>query len=327
MKRKLKLTDTVRVLTQNSDDVKELIEIITSDGGWECVDMSNNNIRMGDIVELIDNKGLNVKLIFTMVPTGKKVFIRKWPDLCGNFLLAMNEFIDLFTVIDEGNGTCQNSLNLCKRLKGYEGKQFYITLIGLSYLRAVSDDAMVFQNNQQMLTILDSGKIYETGEVVLFPDLESYMSNPTDPKTAWEKWDEEMKTNPILTPTYAKAMDELFIEGAWQPEDGNDPQFNDSANPCYPYNAFAPGQITKVENINKLLNVHRYLEGDWTPDWTNTRQKKYFLYLTSKGDVNVSFIADSGHCAPCYFSTEGNAVMAHKILGDLNVKLALGTEY
>lgn len=38
-------------------------------------------------------------------------------------------------------------------------------------------------------------------------------------------------------------------------------------------------QAQKLLAINKLMNVAKYLNGDWQPNWENGDEKKYYIYI------------------------------------------------
>lgn len=91
-------------------------------------------------------------------------------------------------------------------------------------------------------------------------------------------------------------------------------------------NCTSEKQAEKLLAINKLMNVAKYLNGDWTPDWNNCTQNKYYLYLSSSTTIYVSIVT-SMNCNIVYFKTRELAEEAIKILGEETIKLALSTDY
>lgn len=91
-------------------------------------------------------------------------------------------------------------------------------------------------------------------------------------------------------------------------------------------NCTSEKQAEKLLAINKLMNVAKYLNGDWTPDWNNCTQNKYYLYLSSSTTIYVSIVT-SMSCNIVYFKTRELAEEAIKILGEETIKLALSTDY
>lgn len=73
------------------------------------------------------------------------------------------------------------------------------------------------------------------------------------------------------------------------------------------------------------MNVAKYLNGDWKPDWGNKLQIKFYIaiYLgyivvyrvSSTNDINV------------FFKSEEAAQQAIDILGEETIRLALSTDY
>ena len=83
-------------------------------------------------------------------------------------------------------------------------------------------------------------------------------------------------------------------------------------------------QTEKLIAINKLMNVAKYLNGDWKPNWNNDNEIKYFIY--SHNTIGISgariFYSDIA-----YFKSEELAKQAIEILGEETIKLALCTDW
>lgn len=84
-------------------------------------------------------------------------------------------------------------------------------------------------------------------------------------------------------------------------------------------------QFEKESAIHKLLNVAKYLNGDWQPDWNNTTELKYFIGL-SNDKLSTSFVY-SYRSMDVYFRSAKLAKQAIEILGEYTIKLALSTDY
>ena len=83
-------------------------------------------------------------------------------------------------------------------------------------------------------------------------------------------------------------------------------------------------QLEQLLALNKLMNVAKYLNGDWEPDFTNVNQYKYMYiydYLTSK--IEVQYNLYRVYLSVC-FKTKDLALQAIEILGEEEVKKALG---
>lgn len=83
-------------------------------------------------------------------------------------------------------------------------------------------------------------------------------------------------------------------------------------------------QLLQIRALNKLMNVAKYLNGDWVPDFTNRNQNKWYIYYDFE-DLKL----DTGICvyyrySVIYFKSEELALQAIEILGEEEVKKALG---
>ena len=90
-------------------------------------------------------------------------------------------------------------------------------------------------------------------------------------------------------------------------------------------NASTKKQLEKLLAINKLMNVAKYLNGDWQPDWNNEEEGKFYIENVSKNlniDCTGLFNSDI-----VYFKSEELAEQAIEILGEKTIKLALCTDY
>ena len=93
-------------------------------------------------------------------------------------------------------------------------------------------------------------------------------------------------------------------------------------------------QAQKLLAINKLMNVAKYLNGDWRPDWSNHDKLKWFIdthvnhYIDSDDIDTVSIYGSVFHklMGICFKSRE-LAQQAIEILGEETIKLALCTDY
>lgn len=89
-------------------------------------------------------------------------------------------------------------------------------------------------------------------------------------------------------------------------------------------NATSEKQLQRLLAINKLMNVAEYLNGDWKPDWKNSNYSKWYITWNHR---LCKFILDSGQVLQSnnvYFKTPDLALQAIEILGEEEVKLALG---
>ena len=82
-------------------------------------------------------------------------------------------------------------------------------------------------------------------------------------------------------------------------------------------------QLEQLLAINKLMNVAKYLNGDWKINWRSKQEKYYIVYDYWKYVLTVT-------CSNCfqstlvYFESPSLAKQAIEILGEEEVKKALG---
>ena len=92
----------------------------------------------------------------------------------------------------------------------------------------------------------------------------------------------------------------------------------------YKSNATSEKQLQRLLAINKLMNVAEYLNEDWKPDWKDPLKSKWGIcwdHSIKKFEVEAchSFQSEITH-----FKTPDLALKAIEILGEEEVKLALG---
>lgn len=101
---------------------------------------------------------------------------------------------------------------------------------------------------------------------------------------------------------------------------------------CDPYykdliNCTSEKQAKKLLAINQLMNIAKYLNGDWKPDWDNEKEFKYYILLNlSNNKINIYMTCVSLKSI-VYFQTEELAKKAIDILGEETIKLALSTDW
>lgn len=94
-------------------------------------------------------------------------------------------------------------------------------------------------------------------------------------------------------------------------------------NPSIANNATSKQQLEQLLAINKLMNVAKYLNGDWKINWRSKQEKYYIVYDYWKYVLTVT-------CSNCfqstlvYFESPSLAKQAIEILGEEEVKKALG---
>lgn len=88
-------------------------------------------------------------------------------------------------------------LNLSELLKGHEGETFYSPIVGDCTLKAITNYIHVAVNDHPSYCFFLDGRREKSGAVVFFPSRDLYEQYPLDPYTAWMKWQEEQKLNPV----------------------------------------------------------------------------------------------------------------------------------
>lgn len=87
-------------------------------------------------------------------------------------------------------------------------------------------------------------------------------------------------------------------------------------------------QALKILAINKLLNVAKFLNKDWKPDWSDD-EEKWTLGVDPDDNivlpVRISHVENNTRIV--YFRTKQLAEQAIQILGEEVIRLALTTEY
>lgn len=83
-------------------------------------------------------------------------------------------------------------------------------------------------------------------------------------------------------------------------------------------------QLQQIRALNKLMNVAKYLNGNWKPNWNNYNTTKWFIFFDhDKKEIQTRswYIINPG-CV--YFKSEELALQAIEILGEEEIKKALG---
>lgn len=98
-------------------------------------------------------------------------------------------------------------------------------------------------------------------------------------------------------------------------------------NICDGTNCTSQKQAEKLLAINKLMNVAKYLNGDWQPNWNDVNDYKWFIYFSNEYKTLNTDCVHSMQQHFIYFKSEELARQAIEILGEEIIKLALCTDY
>lgn len=91
-------------------------------------------------------------------------------------------------------------------------------------------------------------------------------------------------------------------------------------------NCTSEKQAKKLLAINKLMNVAKYLNGEWRPNWKETDRKYYIKYSDINNEIYVDY-SQTIHSIVAYFESEELAKQAIEILGEETIRLALSTDW
>lgn len=83
-------------------------------------------------------------------------------------------------------------------------------------------------------------------------------------------------------------------------------------------------QISQLLYLNKLMNVAKYLNGDWEPDWYSSGETKWCLFFDYWKQKITASNWQTSYYGCVYFKSEKLAYQAIEILGEEAVKKALG---
>lgn len=142
----------------------------------------------------------------------------------------------------------------------------------------------------------------------------------------------EIKFRPIEEKTVYKDVARRLFYGktAWYTSnEGSIRKFSVGDSYYHPNNCTSEKQAEKLLAINKLMNVAKYLNGDWKPDWKlnwKGYERKYRFRILDTGELNVTY-NDTFVESFVYFKSKELAQQAINILGEETIKLALSTDW
>lgn len=91
-----------------------------------------------------------------------------------------------------------------------------------------------------------------------------------------------------------------------------------------PNQASSKKQLQRLLAINKLMNVAEYLNEGWKPDWKDPLKSKWYILWDNCSNKFEIGYRNSYTSGPVYFKTPDLALQAIEIIGEEEVKLALG---
>jgi hypothetical protein len=145
-------------------------------------------------------------------------------------------------------------------------------------------------------------------------------------------WDNSSKTTIRFKPskkkvTYVDICNELFFnKSSWRLLETGVTKFTKISDSAIIYSRLtAPSdkQLEQLVALNKLMNVAKYLNGDWKINWKSTQEKYYIVYDYWKYVLTVT-CTNSFQSTLVYFESPSLAKQAIEILGEEEIKKALG---
>lgn len=126
--------------------------------------------------------------------------------------------------------------------------------------------------------------------------------------------------------TYNDIAKELFDnKDVWRIENFNITKYNKTGYWNYLTNCISEKQAQKFIAINQLMNVAKYLNGNWQPNWNDETQDKYCFTIEKNTIVIHRRIEINNNIV--YFKTTDFAQKTIDILGEETIKLALCTDW
>lgn len=143
----------------------------------------------------------------------------------------------------------------------------------------------------------------------------------------WYQAGNEIKFRPIKKGlTYEDITRELFDgKDVWRIEGYNIVKYNKPSTWDCIINCTSKKQVQRLLAINKLMNVAKYLNDGWQPNW-GTDELNYFIYVGSGGVLSIGSYVFT-YSSDIYFKSSKLAQQAIEILGEETIKLALLTDW
>lgn len=94
----------------------------------------------------------------------------------------------------------------------------------------------------------------------------------------------------------------------------------------YRWNATSKRQLEKLSAINMLMNVAKYFNDGWQPDWNNEEEYKYYIKIKNTNEIVIDYLSII-KCNDIYFKSRELAEKAIEILGEETIRFALCTDY
>lgn len=152
---------------------------------------------------------------------------------------------------------------------------------------------------------------------------------PPEGMEAYQEGNEiKFRSIPKKVINYDDVTKELFRnEDTWRIGDYGIEAYKCTPNWCNLRNCTSKKHAEKLLAINKLMNVAKYLNAGWKPNWKDSSSYKYYInYTPYRESINISYSnVTTGDIV--YFKTEELAKQAIEILREDNIILALSSDW
>lgn len=149
-------------------------------------------------------------------------------------------------------------------------------------------------------------------------------NNKTLKELALQAYDE----NELINIKYKDICKELFLDKATYYINSFGEITMDNPNIYTIYkenNCITIKQCKKILAINKLINVAKYLNKKWEPNFNDSYELKYYIYIHND-NIEINYMTES-NLGLIYFKNKESAEQAINILGEDTIKLALTNNY
>lgn len=128
-------------------------------------------------------------------------------------------------------------------------------------------------------------------------------------------------------PTYKDVVKKLFEnKDVWRLECESINKFSKTPNWYYCNNCASEKQAKKLLAVNQLMNVAKYLNGDWQPNWNDREESKYYIKIDVGSRIQIG-CAHATYSDIVYFRSIKLAQQAIEILGEETIRIALSTDW
>jgi len=93
-----------------------------------------------------------------------------------------------------------------------------------------------------------------------------------------------------------------------------------------PVNSTTHAQLDKLLAINKIMNVAKYFNGDWHPNWDDPSESKFYIKIDNTNTIKVDVVY-SIKTLNVVFKNNADAKSAIELLGEPVIRKALTDNY